>query len=264
MRARPRGAAPPVLAATALVVMLAVAVPVHAQEAVPGARKSAWKRGLELAGSLFVGNKPQTVLTTRGRASHRDSTFELSLDARFTYGESYRDSTTEVSQRNWLGNVTLDLWPHAGHSPFLLTTIESSFERRIDLRINGGVGHKMTFVNTPEALANLSLAMLGEHSRLPDKEGAVITEELTRLSARLRLRRRVGGRTELSHESFFRPELHSLTRYTFSNSTSAGYKMNDMVALKVSYLDNYDSEARGRGAESNYDGQLVVGVQADF
>lgn len=256
---------PTSIPALALLLAGGLAAPLAAQTPAPAKKvPSAWKRSLELAGSLFVGNKPQTVLTTRGRASHRDSTFELSMDARFTYGESHRDSTTQVSQRNWLGNVSLDVWPHAGHSPFLLATVESSFERRIDLRMSGGLGHKMTFVNDGTSLANLSLAVLGEHSRLPGKEGVVLREELTRLSARVRLRRRIGTRAEVNHESFFRPELHALTSYTFTNSTSAGYKMNDVVALKVSYLDNYDSGARGRGADSNYDGQLVVGVQADF
>ena len=40
--------------------------------------------------------------------------------------------------------------------------------------------------------------------------------------------------------------------------------MTELVNLKVTYLDNYDSEARGRGAKSNYDGQLVLGIAAEF
>ncbi|HEY0971620.1 MAG TPA: DUF481 domain-containing protein [Gemmatimonadales bacterium] len=235
-----------------------------AQESQPAPKKSKWKRTMELAGSVFVGNKPQTVLTTRGTTSHRDSTFELSADLRFTYGESNRDGEREVSQRLWYGSASVDVWPHAGHSPFLLGTVESSFERRIDLRVSGGVGHKMTFVSDGRSLANLSIAMLGEHSRLPGSDGEIVTEELARLSLRLRLRRKMSERAELSHETFYRPEYASMTSFTFSNAVTAGYKMNDAVALKVSYLDNYDSEARGRGAHSNYDGQLVVGVQADF
>ena len=234
-----------------------------AQESTPP-KKSKWKRTVELAGSLFIGNKPQTVLTTRGTASHRDSTFELSTDLRFTYGESNRDGVREVSQRLWYGSASLDVWPHAGHSPFLLGTVESSFERRIDMRISGGVGHKMTFVSNDRALANLSIAMLGEHSRLPGADGVPVREELARLSLRLRMRRKMSERAEISHETFYRPEYADMTSFTFSNSVSAGYRMNDQVALKVSYLDNYDSESRSRGALSNYDGQLVVGVQANF
>ena len=223
-----------------------------------------WKRSVELAGNLFFGSRPQTVLTTRGRTSHADSTFEFAADVRFAYGESDRDGEREVSQRLWQATTTLDLWPFASQSPFLLGGVESSLERRIQLRVTGGVGHKMTFVDDERALANVSVAVLGEQSRLPTAEGLVEVESLTRLSTRLRLRRRIGTRTELSHELFYRPELAQLTSYTLSNSASASYRVSEALNLKASYLDNYDSEARGRGARSNYDGQLVLGMAADF
>ncbi|HEU4629868.1 MAG TPA: DUF481 domain-containing protein [Gemmatimonadaceae bacterium] len=226
---------------------------------------SAWKRTLELAGSLFVGNKPQTVLTTRGKASHADSTFEMGADVRFTYGETSQEGgAREVSQRTWVASVNLDLWPYSAQSPFLLGTVESSFERRIDIRLSGGVGHKFTFVDTPRALANFSVAILAERSRLPTKTDGIEVQQLARFSARVRLRRQMGARTSVSHEVNFRPEYANLNQYTLSNNLSATYRLNEVVNLKLNYLDNFDTEARGRGARSNYDGQLVVGVQADF
>jgi len=223
-----------------------------------------WKRSIELAGNLFLGSKPQSVLTTRGRASHADSTFELATDVRFTYGESSEDGARAVSQRQWLGTATLDLWPFASQSPFLLAGVESSLQRRIRLRVSGGIGHKMTFVDSEAALANLSVALLGERSQLPGADGLVTEERLARLSARLRLRRQIGERTSLSHESFFRPALYDLTAYTVSNSAAATYRVSETLNLKASYLDNYDSEARARGATTNYDGQVVLGLVADF
>jgi hypothetical protein len=226
--------------------------------------RSAWKRTLELAGSLFVGNKPQTVLTTRVKSSHADSTFEMGADVRFTYGETSQEGAREVSQRHWLGSVNLDLWPFAAQSPFVLGTIESSLERRIELRVSGGVGHKFTFVDNKQSLANFSIAILAERSRFPATAEGVSEQHLARFSARMRLRRKMGERTSVSHEAFFQPEYANLDRYTLSNNLSATYRLNDVVNLKLNYLDNYDTEARGRGARSNYDGQLVVGVQADF
>lgn len=225
---------------------------------------STWKRTLELAGSLFVGNKPQTVLTTRVKSSHADSSFEMGADVRFTYGETSQEGAREVSQRHWLGSVNLDLWPFAAQSPFLLGTIESSLERRIELRLSGGVGHKLTFVDNKRSLASFSVAILAERSRFPVAAAGVSEQHLARFSARLRLRRGLGERTSVSHETFFQPEYANLDRYTLTNNLSATYRLNDVVNLKLNYLDNYDTEARGRGARSNYDGQLVVGVQADF
>jgi hypothetical protein len=232
-------------------------------EAAPDAVR-VWKRSIELAGNLFVGSRPQTVLTTRGRASHADSTFEFTADMRFTYGETSQDGVREVSQRLWQLTTTLDLWPFAAQSPFLLGGVESSLERRIQLRVSGGIGHKMTFVDDGRSLANLSVAVLGERSRLPSAEGPVSEATLARLSTRLRLRRRFGDRATVSHETFYRPELYQITAFTFSNNLAATYRMTEVLNLKASYLDNYDSEARGRGARTNYDAQVVLGVLAEF
>ena len=161
------------LVATLLLASLLIAPRrLAAQEAGSRAKPpSAWKRTVELAGSLFLGNKPQTVLTTRGRASHADSTYELGADFRFIYGSATEDGNHFVSQRSWLGALNLDFWPHARQSPFLLGTVESSLERRIDLRTSGGVGHKITFADRPAAGASLSLAVLGERTRAPTARG---------------------------------------------------------------------------------------------
>lgn len=271
MRGRParRARAAARAAATLTIATIAFGAPTGAsaqpaEEPPAPAMKSPWKSTLELAGSIFIGNEPQSVLTTRARTSHADSTFELGGDVRFVYGEGSEDGAREVSQRLWFASVNLDLWPFASHSPFLLGTVESSLARRVDLRVSAGVGHKMTFVDSERALANLSIAILGERSRLPTAEGGMLTESLARLSARVRLRRKIGTRAELGHEAYFRPELESLTRYTFTNSTSATYAMTERLDLKLTYLDNYDSAARARGARSNYDGQVVLGVAADF
>lgn len=230
----------------------------------PQGATSPWKRTLDLAGSLFIGNRPQTVLTTRGRLSHADSTFELGGDVRFTYGEANEDGERVVGQRSWLGTVNLDVYPHARHSPFVLGTVETSLERRIDMRVSGGVGHKLTFVDTERAKANLSLALMGERSRLPGADGAVTVESLARFSTRVRASRRIGTRLALSMESFYRPEADRFSEYTFANTASLGYQVNSRLNLKLTYQDNYDSLARGRGARSNYDGQLVVGLSAEL
>ena len=251
--ARLAGAVPAVLA------LLGTATAAQAQDA-----RGPWKRQFDVAGSLFVGNRPQTVLTTRARVSHADSTYELGGDIRFLYGEVSEDGDREVSQRGWLGTANLDFWPHARHSPFFLGTAETSLERRIDLRLSGGVGHKYTFVDREGAAASLSVALLAERSRLPDAELGVRVVELARFSTRLRVSRQVGSRAALALESFYRPEAARFAAYTLSNTASVGYEVNDLLNLKLTWQDAYDSQARERGARSNYDGQLVVGLAAEF
>ena len=204
------------------------------------------------------------MLTTQIGATHADSTFEFGGSARFTYATATEDGERYVSQRSWLGSLNLDLWPYAGQSPFLLGTLESSMEKLIDLRASGGVGHKLTFADDERSTASLSIAVLGERSWLQTREGGQEVISLARFSGRLRLRRKVGERVELNHETYFRPEVYHMNRFNFTNSASIGYQLNGVMQLRASYLDNFDSEARARGARSNYDAQIVVGIQAQF
>ena len=88
--------------------------------------------------------------------------------------------------------------------------------------------------------------------------------DLARWSARLRGDRKLSTRVNVAHETFYRPEYNSSERFTLSSSTSVGYQMTRFAQLKASFLDNYDSGARGRGARSNNDGQVVVGALTGF
>jgi hypothetical protein len=56
----------------------------------------------------------------------------------------------------------------------------------------------------------------------------------------------------------------SLADFTLTSRTSLAYKMTTSLALQASFLDNYDSEARDRGARSNNDGELLFGLSATF
>lgn len=223
-----------------------------------------WERTLELAGSLLLGAEPQSVLTARAGASFADSMYDAASDFSFLYGTITSDGVRELTQRSWLGLVTVDFWHLARYSPFVLASVESSFERLIDRRLSGGAGYKVTFVRTDSALADFSLAVLGERSTLRFEGDSLARETLARWSARLRLEREIRERVSLRFESFYRPSLTGFGRYTSSIAGGVGYHMNDMLQLTLSYQDNFDSEAVSRGAESGYQGQVVVGVQADF
>jgi Protein of unknown function, DUF481 len=246
----------PSLCSAALVAALALPEAVAAQ-------KVGWDVKGELSASLFFGNTQQSVVTTHTSVTHSDSTFELGTDARFTYGEA-RDANGEsfVSQRSWLGALSGDFQPFATVSPFLLATIESSFEKRIDLRYSAGAGGKLTIVRRPGTKLSVSLALLGERSFFPDTVND--TPALVRWSARLKATREISDRVSLTHVTFYRPKVSALGRFAVISNSSAAYKLNEITSLTLTFLDNYDSEATSRGARSNNDGQLVVGVLAVF
>jgi hypothetical protein len=232
----------------------------------PKVDSTGWKRTVEAAANLLLGAEPQTVVSGRARVARADSVSELGLDLRYTYGAATRDDERVVTQRSWLSTFTLDGFPFSRHSPFLLALAESSLERRIALRASAGLGHKVTFVRTDDAKVSFSLAMIAERTRTLARTEAdsIETVRLARWSARLRAAQTIGSRGSLNLESYYRPALTEVGQFTMTNSASVGYKMTSAVQVKVSYRDDYDTEAQARGAESGYEGQLLFGVQADF
>lgn len=243
-----------------LVFLLSVLLPA----AIP-AQDVGWSIENELSGSLFFGNTRQTLLTTRSSVARADSAYELKGQVRFTYGESSDPETNEtfVSKRSWLGTLNYDHRPFARYSTFLISTLETSLEKRIDFRYDFGFGEKLTFVRTETTRADISLAVLGERTYLPP---SVVdeTETLLRWSARARYQRQMNDRVRVSHETFYRPVVNELDRFTLRSTTSIAIQLASFANLNVSFLDNYDSEARSRGARANNDGQLVIGLLTSF
>ncbi|HEU4564808.1 MAG TPA: DUF481 domain-containing protein [Gemmatimonadaceae bacterium] len=237
------------------------------EAAAPDSAKAVdWDVQAEVSGSLFFGNTQQTVFATRAALGRSDSTVAFKSDLRFTYGEgSTEDNRDFVAKRSWLATVNMDLSPYAAVSPFLTANLESSLERRIDLRYSAGLGNQLRVVHTPESELKVSLALLGEWSRLVVVEQPeLVRDALVRWSARVRLRHEITDQVTLQSETFYRPEVRATNRFTLTSSTSLGYAVRSWARLTVSFLDNYDSEAATRGARANNDGQLVVGVLTAF
>jgi hypothetical protein len=74
----------------------------------------------------------------------------------------------------------------------------------------------------------------------------------------------MNDRVRVSHETFYRPVADDFDRFTLSSNTSVAIRLAQFAHLNFSFLDSYDSEARSRGARSNNDGQLVVGIITSF
>jgi hypothetical protein len=243
----------------------AVLAPAVLAPAVLAAQEVGWDVKAEAAASAFFGNTRQSTLGTRLTAGRADSTVEVKTDGEFTYSETERDARRMVvSKRSWRTGLTADYRPFARVSPFVLATVESSLEKRIDRRYSGGAGARYSFARTERTASDLSLAVLAERSLLPDTAGPRIEQTLARYSARFRLDRQFDERLSLAHLTFYRPEVSTPERFTFTSRTSLAYKVTTSLSLQLSFLDNYDSEARERGARSNNDGELLFGLAATF
>jgi hypothetical protein len=218
----------------------------------------------EANASLSFGNVDQSTMFTRLGASSADSTLELSADGFFTYGETRIDGARAVNKRSWGGSLSADLHPFSPLTPFMLASIESSLEKRIVRRYSGGGGAKLVFVKNPGTSSDVSLALLAERTVTAPSDTQRVEKVYARYSARYRLERKVDDRVTFSLVTFYRPEFSALHRYTTTANIVATYKLARALALKASFVDNYDSEARGRGARSNNDGDILFGLIVTF
>lgn len=255
----------PSLAVFASIVLLAASPSTHAfaQEADDD---GPWNWGSELGASLFFGAADQTAVTLGGSAEHTSEWLEWGLGAAFAYGEAQNPDTRQsfVNKRSWNANTSLDYRPQARVSPFVFVSGEGAFERQIDLRLSGGAGAKYHIVRNERSRLDVSLAALVERTdpRVPAGEPDEV-ETQGRWSARLRAGRSFAeGRTTFNLVSFYRPAFQDSGDYTFDLESSLAFALNQTVALKISFVDRYDSLAEERGAASNNDGRLFVSVVA--
>lgn len=218
----------------------------------------------EANASLSFGNVDQSTVLTRLGASTVDSTLELSTDGYFTYGETRIDGVPSVNKRSWGGSLSANLRPFSQLTPFMLASIEASLEKRIVRRYSGGGGAKLTFVKNENTSSDFSLALLAERTVTAPSDTQRVEKVYARYSARYRLQRKVDDKVTFSLLTFYRPEFSVARRFTSSANVALTYKLARALALKATFVDNYDSEARGRGARSNNDGDVLFGLIATF
>jgi hypothetical protein len=245
------------LSLVALLLLPALAPPLAAQ----GLGR---KLQVEANANLSFGNVDQSTMLTRLGASTVDSLVEMTLDAAFTYGETRLDGTPTVAKRSWMGSLSADLLPFSQVTPFMLATIESSLEKRIVRRYAGGGGAKLVFVKRDGFTSDLSVALLAERSVLAASDSEQTETLYARYSTQYRLERKIDDRITASFATSYRPEFRALHRFTASANAALLYRVAAELALKASVVDNYDSEARSRGARSDNDGDVLFGCVATF
>jgi hypothetical protein len=228
-----------------------------------GAQPPIWHGKAQASASLFFGATEQQLVATQGELSRADSAVEVSLSAELRYGESTdADGVRSVHARSWLSSLAVDRHPYATISPFLFGTLESSLEHRLARRAAGGVGAKWTLHRTEQGSVSLSGAVLGERARPMWSVDRPVTEatSVARWSLRAKLDRKDDDRLSYSHVTFYQPVVDDVSRYLVISTSQAAYALTAAVAATLSFTERYDSEARSRGARSNHDGHLLVGV----
>jgi len=233
----------------------------------------AWEIETELGGAFFFGNRSQTTISTAFEATRADSASEVEIAAGFTYGESTDDDGVEiVTKRSWKLGAEYDGRPLASWSPFLSGEIESSFERRIDLRYTVGAGARYQVVRSERGRLGLTLSLLAEQTFPAETDEDRFDDELlARWSLAARAQRSWDdGRLTFSTENDYRPELDRVNEaqpcwnLVGASKSSLAFRVTEIVSLKLTLVDTYDSRSVERGADTNNDGRFLISVLAQF
>ncbi len=242
-------------ATLATCVLLAIAPPARAQ-------KPRWNSILEASASALFGASSQTVGAFTAGVSHNGAMFDADASVKFRYGEAEdQEKGTFVTTRSWIVATSIDALPDGRVSPFFFGSAESSLEKRIAGRYSGGAGAKWVPAKSSTGLASVSAGLLGEYtSALSDT--AIASTTLVRWSWRLKMQQKLDDRLSLSHSTFYAPVVSAPEQYTITTTSVGSLTLTSSIALTLTFTDNYDNQARTRGAPSNNDGSLLFGIRA--
>lgn len=247
-----------------LVALLLLGAPaLRAQEAAQP--PSAWSFETEVGANVFFGATDQTTVSAAAGIDWKGSRFELENDLSYLYGEASDDTgATFVNKRSWLLGSTLNYRGFTWVNPFAFATVLSSLEKAIDHRYKGGLGAKLTAVDSETTRFDLSLGFLGEKTVQEDPENGT-SDVLIRWDAALGFRRAFSGeRTIFEAKADYSPVFDDRENYTVTAEAGIAFRLSEIVRLKLSVVDNYDSQATDRGARDNNDGQVLFAVLASF
>lgn len=238
--------------------LILIAVPAHGQE-------KSWSAKTELGANVFFGNTSQLAITTSLSGTLERGSLGLAGRTTFAYGEaSTAEGDNFVNKRAWDAALDVNFDPGSALNGFVRGRIESIFEKKIDLRYNTGAGARYQFGSGDDTQAELSLAVIAEKT-IPregaGEEGGVVGK----WSARFKLVRSAGGgRLRFESDTAYEPEASDLSVYTLTSRNSFALRLNERIAVQLSFVDAFDTEAVDRGARSNNDGQLFFGLVGTF
>ncbi|MFC1575166.1 DUF481 domain-containing protein [Gemmatimonadota bacterium] len=257
------------LAAAALAVVampasaLAQAVPPSSTP--PESPPVQWSFESEVGASVFFGASDQTTVATKFGVDRRGRLFEVESDFSYLYGEATdEEGSTFVNKRSWSLESNLDYRGFSRVNPYAFGSALSSLEKRIDLRVKGGAGAKVTALDSEVSSLDFAVAILAEQT-FKDTEDDGDQEVLARWVGEVNFRRSFSEeRMVFQVQADYNPVFDQFDNYTIQAEASLAFKLSEIVSLKLSVEDNYDSRAVDRGARDNNDGRVLFSVLASF
>lgn len=262
LRTTPALRRPPLFLVLIPVAVAMASGPLHAQDRTPD-----WRFETELGGTLFFGNRPQSQLATVTSINRVAMGYDAATILSYTVAVA-EDSEGEVAlnRRTWSAENSVDLRPDGIWRPFVTTKVGASYEKRIDLRYDGGIGIKVDHETDRNNRTEFAIAILAERTferATSGVEGDVGT--LARWYSDLRVRRTfVNDRIGIDLRNSYRPVFDAFGNFTFSSQNALSFGLNDTLAFRLNLRGDYDSRAEDRGATTNLDTQVTFSIVATF
>ena len=224
-----------------------------------------WSFESEVGASIFFGASDQTTIATKIGVDRKSSLFEVESDFSYLYGEATdSEGKSFVNKRSWEVASNLDYRGFSRLNPYVFGSARSSLEKKIDLRYKGGAGAKVTALDSETTHLDVALAVLAEKT-FEDSEDNGDEETLARWAGEVNLRRSFSEeRMVLTFEVDFSPVFDEADNYTVKAESGLAFRVSEILSLKLSVVDNYDSRAEDRGARDNNDGRVLFSVLAAF
>jgi hypothetical protein len=224
-----------------------------------------WAVETEVGASVFFGAKDQTTVATELGIVRDSRLLEVETEYSFLYGEATDDEGENfVNKRSWEIAANLDYRGFSWLNPYVFGATLSSLEKKIRRRHRAGGGAKLTVVDSETSRLDFAAALSVEQTLGTSDSGAK-AEWVGRWTGQARFRRSFSEDRAVFQASLdYDPQFQKIENYTLTAESSLALRISEIVSLKLSVRDNFDSRAKARGAISNNDGRFLVGVLAAF
>jgi hypothetical protein len=185
--------------------------------------------------------------------------------ARMNYGETHTAAAgAVVSKRSWDASASYEWRPYGDLSPLLRVLLESSFENRIARRYSVTAGTRYNIVRTDDTELVARIGALSEQTAALPPGDSLGVKTVQRGMSSLRLKHEFSERVGLTSESIYQPALSFSGDWTLLSVTALKVRLAGFAGLTMTFRDSYDSRAVLRGARTNNDGELLLGILTTF
>ncbi len=224
-----------------------------------------WTIETEVGASVFFGSKDQTTVATELGINRESELFELDGEVHYLYGEASDDAGENfVNKRSWDLAANLAYQGFSWLNPYVFGGAHSSLEKKIHRRYKAGGGAKLTAVDSDVSSLDFAAALMVEQT-IGVNDGDGDSEWAGRWTSQAKYRRSFSDdRAVFQAGVDYSPKFQQVDDFTVRAESSIAFRVSEVLSLKFSVRDNFDNQAKARGAVSNNDGRVLFSVLAAF